>query len=441
MTVNARIEYDIEKAEAALISEQYEIVLEYCEKIINMDSSCIKAYLLAGKVYLLLDRPSEAERYFRKVIEVGQGTGEDYFNLGNSLFGQKRYSEALENYAKAIQIGCDDKVKKKIYYLMGVLNQTKGERVAALKNYEKSEQIPEINGDQKDILLKRIQIYIETGDLKNAENCAVQLKLLSPEEFKNYQLLFQILLEQKKVDEAEEILKEAIAYCSGNEASQLEIMFNYVLLYCFKAENDPTQKEVYYKQAIEKLDEIGSINGLPEKEKYEIAITKAEIFLKLEHIEDTINILENVAKQNGTDFTEYIERARFTLVESYAYTHDYEKMCGYAKMLKESENLLYKYHGLYTEAYATMRLAEVTPSMRGEAERLYEYAIAYYRSANLRKDAPNMSVNYSAILYRIKAYADIGKYAEASELCKVLPTSAKEELEMYVSKCQQGIGS
>ena len=56
---------------------------------------------------------TEAEVNYHRALDKNDNSFESYFNLGDALFRQEKYSEALENYAKAEQLlKNDDKTHK-----------------------------------------------------------------------------------------------------------------------------------------------------------------------------------------------------------------------------------------------------------------------------------------------------------------------------------------
>lgn len=146
------------EAQMAFANGRYDTAVDICKKAIRLQSNVVAIYTLAGNASLVQNQMEEAEKFFIHAVELDKYVGERYFDLANSLFGQQRLSEALENYAKAVQLGCRDEVMQKIYYLMGVINQVDQKNYKdALLNFEKSERILGVNADHADILLKRIQ--------------------------------------------------------------------------------------------------------------------------------------------------------------------------------------------------------------------------------------------------------------------------------------------
>lgn len=422
----------ISTAQMAFISSQYEYALEVCGRVLLKNSDQKQALEIAGNSSFLLSQYTNSEIYFKRLVGLDSTNGEYYFGLGNSIFAQKRFSEALDCYARAEKLGCSDEAKKKIYYLMGALNQQFGNTADALSNYEKSENIPGINTDQVDILLKKIEIFVGQRDFESAELYAVQLKLFIPTVFKSYQLLFQIYLEQRKFSDAEAVLEEAKLQCKDSPEARVEIGFDYALFNCFLADSNPASQSVYYRKAIDVLDELKKIENLSEKDNAEAIITQAEIFLKMCQYQDAIALARESDKWKSSELIDYKERGIFILVQAYERMESYDFVQYYGARLKNCGNLFYKHHGYYAEAYATKMLSRKNPGLKQLCIDKYNMAIAYYR--NITMASPS---DFIAFLYRAKSYVDIGKYEKALEIAKMLPEQAKLSLEEYVDSVRK----
>jgi tetratricopeptide (TPR) repeat protein len=423
---------------------QYEAALEWCKKEIDRNPTNADAYSNAGRICLLLGQLKEAEEYFEKAIKLDEQNGEHYFDLGNIFFGQERYDDALVNYARAEQLGCSDETKQKLFYMVGLLNQAEMNNTvnqekkmkqaqAALINFNKSNSISTVNPNRYEILLSSIQIYVESGDFKKAENSAMQLKLLAPNEFGAYQLLFQILLQQQLTDRAESVLEEAKKFCQDATNNVEEIAFDYALLYCFMAEQNPELQKTYYSKAIK------AINGLVISKDTSLIIkcnaemTMAEIYLKMDYIEQSMTCSLWVANLNVAEDEEYaifFDKAYYILIEGYLLKQEFEKATYYSLKLKKSDNIFYRHHAYYSEAYAEMKKKDAPKKV---VDDLYDRAIAYFANA--------MVVNQSdflAVIYRTKAYADMGKYDKADEMRKKLPVEAQQSLVEYINSKRGG---
>lgn len=415
------------QAQMAYATGRYDMVINLCKSACTLEPGATEVYILAGNAYLVEKKLEDAEKCFRKAIELNPSAGERYFDLGNSLFGQQKLADAMEAYARAIQLGCKDEIMQKIYYIVGMINQADGKNRDALLNFEKSDVFSGTNPDHADILIRRIQIYIEQNNLQKAENCATQLKLLVPDEFKSYQLLFQLYLEQKKITEAEKILEEAVTYCTSDGEMLTEIGFDRVMLSCFKAEQNPDHREQYYQEAIMHLDELENTGKLSEKDQYEALIIQAEIYMKLENYEKALELAKQAEEQKKEELKEYAERGRFIIATCLAHAEDYQGVITYASLMKGSDNSFYRYYGYYAEANASKQLAKADPALKTEALKKYDYAIAYYKNCTVISPG-----DFMAYLFRARSYVDIGKYDKAEEIGQLLPSDVQQTLQEYI---------
>ncbi|MDY5772964.1 MAG: tetratricopeptide repeat protein [Bacteroidaceae bacterium] len=416
-------------AQFAFSIGRYDTAIELGKKALTIAPNEVKVYSLVGNAYLVQNKLNDAEQYFVKAEDLDPNTGERYFDLGNCYFGQQRLKEALEQYASAIKLGCRDEVMQKLYYVVGIINQLDGKRAEALVNFEKADAIDGLNNDRTDILLKKTQIYVEQNNLPQAENCALQLKLLMPNEFKSYQLLFQIYLEQRKIDEAGDVLAEAEQYCGDSPEEATEIRFDRAMLYCFMAENDPEKQEVHFSNAEAVLDEIEASPDSSELNRCEAILTRADICYKLNRIDQAIEFAGKVEKITDPELAEYAERARYTLIRCFSHKNDFVNARDYARILKDSENSFYKHYSYYAEAYASKRIAETAHARSNDYIGLYNAAIAYYRNCTVTSPG-----DFLAYLFRAKCYVDIGKFDKAEEIGKLLPADAQANLNDYINQ-------
>lgn len=410
-------------AQTAVLSGQYDIAIELCVKVLNIESKNIQALTIAGMASLALSNPDSAEVYCSRAIEVAPINGELYFMLGNAFFGQQRISEALQSYAKAERYGCSDETKKKLYYLMGVINQIQGQPKAALINYKKSLAIPGINVDQADIFLKCTQLCVEAKKFDEAENYAIQIKLIKPEAFKSYGLLFQILLQQRKTDEAFAVLEDAEKFCP--EIDSANIALYRALLHSVLAEIEQENCKVHYEEALNVLHDIDLTKQTAEKQ-LDIILSKAELYLKQNDVVRAREQAEEATRILCIDdkFSESIDKANFILVECLKSENKYDDAMNYAVELKKSKNGFYRCHGLYNVAWLIRR-----QKGEEEAKKPYAEAISFYRIRTAQNPADMI-----ALSYRIRSYSDIGQKEKATELCSILPEEMRKELMRYIEQ-------
>lgn len=436
---NVRVEEELLLAEQAHKNGEFETALAHCLKAIKANPVSVPAYQSAGRICMLLERLKEAEGYFQKVLELDGSQGSQHFDLGNVYFGCGQYTQALSCYAKAESLGCKPEVLQKIYYLAGLLQQAEmknARRVstrtdaarAALINFQKAGQVPGLDEERADILLRQTQIYVETGDFTNARHCAEALKLLLPNQFKSYQILFQIDLQRRDLVRAKAILAEAERVFAQNPEHEVDVAFDRVLLHCYQAETDQTRRREHYANALQCLREL-TCRQEPET-RCEAAISAAEIHMKLDAQEEAQKLLEGVLQQTARDGEslpeEYTERARFLLLEIAMVQKRYGDALPFARALQESARPLYRHHGLYTEALATKQLCG-GDSANPRVAALYEKAIAYYRN-HLVSNPGDVIV----IAYRVKSYADLGQFDRAETLCGTVAEDVRKPLLNYI---------
>lgn len=413
----------ISQAKTAFAIGQFNAAISICKKILSIETNNFEALIITGSSYIALNQPNMAEIFFQKALLLSGEDGELHFMLGNALFGQQRISEALQSYAKAERYGCSDESKKKLYYLMGLINQIQNQPRAALVNYKKSLSIEGVNVDQADILLKCTQLCVEAKNFDEAETYARQIKLIKPEMFKSYELLFQILLQQRKIDEAFAVLNDAENSCP--EADSTNIALYYSLLHSVLAEIEQENSEAHYKDALNVLHSIDLAKQTAEK-KLDIILSKAELYLKQnETIKARELVEEAIAKISYVDnLAESFNKANFILLECLKTENKYDDAMPYAVKLKGSKNSFYHCHGLYSVAWLTKQQKGAD-----EAEKSYAEAIAFYRASTTQNPA-----DIIAFSYRIRSYSDIGQKEKAKELCSVLPEKMREELMKYIEK-------
>lgn len=431
--MNDQLKAIMSEAQQAFLIGNYEQALNKCRLAFTLNPAAIGAYVLAGNACFIMGRPVEAEKYYRKAITLDDKNGEHYFGLGNCLMAQNKLQEALRCYANAEVLKCSDKTRQKIYYAMGKINQKSNDFENALINYKKAESIPGVNPDSGDILLNRVEIYVSQGNWEDAENCATQLKLLIPGEFKSYQLLFQIMLQQKKIEQALDVLAEGEKYCEATKENQIEFVFDHAMVHCFLAEQYPDEMKKHFADASIWLDKLNEMD-VPEDVSIEAELTRADMQLKMKNRKAAMDIAEKIAMLDNPDFTEYIEKAQFIMVDCCRNEGDYQKVRHYATKLKSSENILYKHHGYYSEFWSVNEMAKQDEILKKKASDLYDRAIAHYKQSSVQNPG-----DFLAYVFRAQTYAEVGNFEQAEKICEMLPGEAKETLKKHIDQCRKSL--
>lgn len=112
-----------------------------------------------------------------------------------------------------------------------------------------------------------------------------------------------------------------------------------------------------------------------------------------------------------------------TMITCLLEKQDFKKARTYATILRENENTQYSYYGRYVETMSARHIG--LPD--AQVERLYQEAIAYFRSRTVE----NRSDALAAVL-RARLYAEQGKYAKAREIARMLTEEDQASIERYI---------
>jgi len=128
---------------------------------------------------------------------------------------------------------------------------------------------------------------------------ANQIKLVTPSEYTGYQIAFKLLVQAKRLDEAEKELERARKYASPT----MDFYFDYMTLELekYKTDND---KE-HFKTALGMIEKALKTVKPTVKEVVESYINAAEIYLQLEDATEPLSALMlpkiHLAYNNGFD--------------------------------------------------------------------------------------------------------------------------------------------
>jgi tetratricopeptide (TPR) repeat protein len=91
------------RADALMRAERLEPALASAERALRLQPAWGEALMLRGNIEALLERYPAAEASFRQALQLGGPGPSLQANLGNVLFEQQRFAEALEAYDQALR--------------------------------------------------------------------------------------------------------------------------------------------------------------------------------------------------------------------------------------------------------------------------------------------------------------------------------------------------
>ncbi len=277
----------VANAETARALENYPLALEWIRKALDENPDDISALTKAGAICIPMDKLEESQEYFQKAAELEPANGDHLFQLGNLCFLKNDFSQAMQYYAEAEIKGCSEEITPNLYYQTALVCSICQDFKAALLNFQKYENTEKtkLAALHPDVISEKIKLYMMLEDYKNAAKYAAQLVAMSPSEFRNYMVYFNLLVIQKDYQTAFRVLEEATAYAEKKASNYFEIETEKINLYLAAADDYPQNREHYYQQA---YDLIRTLFQYPEADRQELTLQYAEICLKMQRYQEAL---------------------------------------------------------------------------------------------------------------------------------------------------------
>jgi tetratricopeptide (TPR) repeat protein len=141
------------KAQAAAEKKKFDEATSLLKQLVESDKMDFQAWNVLGALYLVQEKPEEAERAYLQAIEAKPTSSRAQLNLGKVRSSQKKFEEAIEPLVKAVELQPDS----------GEANLLTGECYLQLKKGSKA--IPYLNEAAK---LGRPEAHLRLGWLYNA---------------------------------------------------------------------------------------------------------------------------------------------------------------------------------------------------------------------------------------------------------------------------------
>lgn len=200
------IEDYISDSRFAFLQDRFEEALKLAQKALEMDPKNADAHLCAANAYMSKADFGTAIHHYKKAVENDPNKGDRYFNLGYAYASDNQQVKALESFAKADEVGCSPNVTGQLYKIMAMVCFELQKYQDAIINFIKAERII---GIDMDVLRRKALAYTMSGETSAGIEVANQMKLLSPTDYMGYQVAFNILLQENRIEEAEEELDRA----------------------------------------------------------------------------------------------------------------------------------------------------------------------------------------------------------------------------------------
>lgn len=281
-------------AEVAFSNKQYNEALTWYQKVLEKKPYDLYALSRAGAICVPLGKYEEALKYFGNAKELDPNNGDNAFNYANACFFNKDNVGAFSAYVEAEKLGCSEDIIPRLYYQMALLCSMRQDVKSALVYFKKCEEADRggLVSLNPDLISEKMKLYMITQDYVNAGKCAAELVAIQPTLFRNYMIYFSIVMANKDFDKAEKILKDAQSYAETSPDDIVTILLQLAALYVARAENDTENRDRYFAQAINILENQINVAKLSSAQMVNVFLTLSEVYLKAEEYTKSIKCLQ-----------------------------------------------------------------------------------------------------------------------------------------------------
>ena len=370
---------------------KYEEALSYYDKAEHENPMDLEVYLSKGIAYANLEQYDNAKEQFNKALKINRNSGITYYHLGSIAILENNIAEGLENYNKAIANGFDD---AQLYYSLGLLHEENGETDLAIRNYSKAIQRDPM---RPDIRIRKAQLLIQGGHYPEAIQALDETILTNPDVFEGYHIKFNVYLQLKQYDKAEEVINDGLTLFPKDPAFILDKV-------SLEIEKKHTEEAMKILSDLEKADETDDVV------LRKIYMERAQIFADEENLGSAIASLKKAGELTEKE-GKFDSEVVFLLANCYLGNEEYDKVLECAeKLLQNSSDGYIKETARYFKPLALKMLGRTE-----EAIPLYKEAIEEYRRQTL--DDPG---NLDAYTLRVMCLKDTEQYDKALELSEYI---------------------
>ncbi len=302
----------IANSNLAFLNEENDKALRLAEEAIKLEPRNSNTYKCAANAYMSNENYDEAIKNYSIAIKYDPNNGNRYFDLGYALASKEKIAEAMKNFAKAEELGCTAENLVQLYNILGIICFDIGRYDDALINLSKAEQIM---GVDIDILQRKAIIYGIKDDIRNGLLTANQIKLVSPSDYRGYQIAYTLLVQAKRLEAAEKELGKAEKYATIS----MQYYFDCMNLELEKYNLDHNKE--HYDTAIAIIDKaLKTIKPTP-VDVMECYINAAEIYQQLEKpdlIIECLNAAQNPSNAYNNGFQVVVPEFHMEELTEYA---------------------------------------------------------------------------------------------------------------------------
>jgi len=186
------------KGEGPEKQKQLEIAreIDIWEKQTLEEPNVAKNYFNLAYAYLRADNIENADKNFKKFLEMEPNDAHNYFNVGDSYLKEKEYDKAREYLGKAVEMAPEVAMYSKYLAESYVAEKKPDKALEVLTSAIKKQP------NEKELYALAGQLYFEQKKNKEAEAMYAKVKEIDPGELSAYALLACLQAELGKKDES-----------------------------------------------------------------------------------------------------------------------------------------------------------------------------------------------------------------------------------------------
>ena len=282
----------INNADLALHNKQYDEALKWYVEALKVNPDDVYCLSRCGAISAEHQRYEDAVDFMRRAYEIDPENGDNIFNYGNACLIRQDYMKAFQLFVEAERKGCSPDVLPTLYLQMSLICSMRHDSEAAAVYLDKCAEADSTGLLMLDpeIISKKLNIYAEMGDYKNAAKTAAELVAAAPTMYPYYMLQFSIMVSQKEFADAEKILDVAERYAKMTEKDKMNLLLQRASLYMVWADEDPEKNPGKLEQAAEILSAYREKTAVG-YDRNQVSATLAEVCNRLDRYDDAISIL------------------------------------------------------------------------------------------------------------------------------------------------------
>ncbi|MDR0514417.1 MAG: tetratricopeptide repeat protein [Coriobacteriaceae bacterium] len=211
MTGTSKINQLISGSRLAFLNQQNETALNLAKQAIALEPKHPDAHKCAADACMSLARYDEAIKSYEVAVKCDPLSGDRHYELGYALTTAGKQSAAISTFAKAEELGCSTENLTRVYFLMGAICFDIGRYEDALANLAKAEAVGSPNPE---ILQRKAVIHGILNEIPKGIQAANQIKMLSPADYRGYQIAYKLLVQAGRIEDAAKELEKAGRYVS-----------------------------------------------------------------------------------------------------------------------------------------------------------------------------------------------------------------------------------